>query len=217
MKLYFKYFAVHLKTLMEYKASFLMLSFGQLAVSLTAFLSVFFIMRRFESIGGFSASEVYLCFSISFLAFSIAECFFRGFDTFGGILRSGSFDRILVRPKSEVLQIVGEKMEFTRLGRTLQAAVTLAVALATSEIAWTADKIALLVFMELGALCFFTGCFILYAGVCFFTLEGIEAMNILTDGMRELSMYPLSVYGKEILRFCTFVVPVACAQYYPLL
>lgn len=42
-------------------------------------------------------------------------------------------------------------------------------------------------------------------------------MNIFTDGSREFAQYPVSIYGKAILRFLTFVVPVALFQYYPLL
>lgn len=38
-----------------------------------------------------------------------------------------------------------------------------------------------------------------------------------TDGAREFGKYPFGVYGKGILRFCTFVIPYALVQYYPLL
>lgn len=42
-------------------------------------------------------------------------------------------------------------------------------------------------------------------------------MNILTDGAREYGKYPVSIYGKRVLQLCTFVVPYALIQYYPLL
>lgn len=42
-------------------------------------------------------------------------------------------------------------------------------------------------------------------------------INILTDGGREFGKYPLSVYGKGILKFFTYAVPHALFQYYPLL
>ena len=63
----------------------------------------------------------------------------------------------------------------------------------------------------------FTGIFLIYAAVSFFTLEGLEFMNVLTDGAREYGKYPVSVYGKRVLQFTTFVVPYALIQYYPLL
>jgi ABC-2 type transport system permease protein len=63
----------------------------------------------------------------------------------------------------------------------------------------------------------FTGVFILGASVCFFTLDGLEVINIFTDGGRELASYPLPVYGKWITRFFTFIIPFGCMNYLPLL
>lgn len=57
----------------------------------------------------------------------------------------------------------------------------------------------------------------MYAGISFFTIEGLEFMNIFTDGSREFGKYPLSVYGDGILKFFTYVIPIALFQYYPLL
>jgi ABC-2 type transport system permease protein len=67
-----------------------------------------------------------------------------------------------------------------------------------------------------GSLIFFA-LFIVYAGFTFFTVEGLEFMNIFTDGGREFGRYPFSIYGKRILTFLTFVIPLALFQYYPLL
>ena len=63
----------------------------------------------------------------------------------------------------------------------------------------------------------FAALFLIYVSFCFFTTEGLEFMNIFTDGGRELSKYPISIYGKDVLRVFTFVVPLVCTQYYPLM
>ena len=63
----------------------------------------------------------------------------------------------------------------------------------------------------------FMGLYIIYATLCFFTIEGLEFMNIFTDGGREFGRYPAGIYGSSILKFLTFIVPLACFQYYPLL
>ncbi len=42
-------------------------------------------------------------------------------------------------------------------------------------------------------------------------------MNILTDGAREFGKYPVNIYGKRVLQICTFIIPYALVQYYPLL
>lgn len=42
-------------------------------------------------------------------------------------------------------------------------------------------------------------------------------LNVFTYGARQFGRYPFSIYGKGILRFLTFVIPLALFQYYPLL
>ena len=172
---------------------------------------------RFNTVEGFNFSEVLICFAVMLTSFSLAECFFRGFDTFGGIISNGEFDRIMVRPRNEMLQVLGSKIEFTRIGRFLQAIIVLSYAIPKSDIIWTADKIITLCLMIIGGTFLFAGLFIIYAGICFFTIEGLEFMNIFTDGGKEFGKYPLSIYGEGILKFFTFAIPLALIQYYPLL
>ena len=71
--------------------------------------------------------------------------------------------------------------------------------------------------MLIGGCAVFSGLFLIYAALCFFTMEGLEFMNILTDGAREYGRYPVSIYGKKALLVTTFLVPYALVQYYPLL
>lgn len=217
MKLYGKYLSIHIRSMMQYKASFFLTALGQFLTSFNAFLGVFFLFQRFHSVAGFTYQEVLLCFGIMLLEFSLAEAFARGFDTFPTMLANGEFDRILVRPRNEIFQVLASKVEFTRLGRVLQAVVMFVYGIAASHIQWDFSKVLTVIFMLLGGSLVFTGIFLIYAAISFFTLEGLEFMNVLTDGAREYGKYPVSVYGKRVLQFCTFVVPYALIQYYPLL
>lgn len=217
MRLYGRYLAMILKSRMQYKASFVMMSLGQFLVSFTAFLGVYFMFSRFRVVDGFTFSEVLICFSIMLMAFSLTECFVRGFDVFPRLIKSGELDRILVRPRSVIFQVLTSNVEFTRIGRLLQAILMLCYAVCNCDVVWTWDKILTLVLMVLGGIGVFTALFVLYAGISFFTIEGLEFMNIFTDGSREFGKYPIAVYGECVLRLLTYVVPIALFQYYPLL
>lgn len=217
MKLYQKYLGMLLKSQLQYRASFIMMTLGHFLIAFTAFLGVHFLLDRFHSVGGFSLAEILLCFSVVLMAFSLAECFFRGFDVFPRLIRSGQLDRILVRPRGVIVQVITSNADFSRLGRVLQAALMLAYGIGAGAVEWTGLKILGLVLMLLGGVAVFTALFVLYAGISFFTLEGLEFMNIFTDGSREFGKYPLSVYGEGVLKFCTYVIPIALFQYWPLL
>ena len=217
MKLYLKFIAIQLKSQMQYKASFFMTAVGQFLISFSAFLGVYFMLSRFHSVKGFEFSEILICFSVVLTSFAISECFVRGFDVFPHLIQSGNLDRILLRPRNEVFQVLTSNIEFTRFGRLLQALLMLAYAVPTSGIAWSFDKIMTVVLMIIGGIAVFSSLFVLYAGISFFTVEGIEFMNIFTDGTKEFGKYPVSIYGKGILKIYTYVVPIALFQYYPFL
>lgn len=217
IQLYGHYITIHIKSMMQYKMSFLLTAIGQFLVSFNVFLGIMFMFQRFSNVEGFTYSEVLLCFAIVLMEFSLAESFVRGFDQFSSMVKNGEFDRVLVRPRGTIVQVLGSKFELTRCGRMLQAIVMFVYGVNVSNIDWNFNKIITVVFMLIGGTAIFSGLFLIYAALCFFTLEGLEFMNVFTDGGREFGRYPIGIYGKRILQFCTFIIPYALVQYYPLL
>lgn len=217
LRLYCRYFSIQLISALEYKVSFLLTALGQFFVSFAGFLSVFFMFQQFHAVDGFTYQQVLLCFSVVLSAFSIAELFAAGFKGFSHVVSNGEFDRIMLRPAGTLFQTFASKIEFSSVGRLLQAVVILAYAIWSSGIRWTIQGVLLLLFMILCGIFLFMGLYIIYATLCFFTIEGLEFMNIFTDGGREFGRYPAGIYGSSILKFLTFIVPLACFQYYPLL
>ena len=58
-KLYLRFLSMHLRTAMEYKASFLMTFFGMTLTSLSSFLAIWLLFDRFWLPGGVSIAPVY--------------------------------------------------------------------------------------------------------------------------------------------------------------
>ena len=67
--------------------------------------------------------EVLLCFSVMQMSFACAECIARGFSVFSFIVNKGEFDRMLVRPVSPILQVLGTRFEIGRIGPMISAIV----------------------------------------------------------------------------------------------
>ena len=215
--LYVKFFEMNLKSQMQYKSSFLFTILGQFLSSFTTLLGLYFMFLRFNKVAGFTYGQALICFAGVLMAFSLTEIFARGFDVFPHMLGNGEFDRALVRPRGVVFQVLASRMEFTRLGRLVQAVAVFCYAIPNCGVLWSWDKILTLCLMVVcGSLVFF-GLFLVYAAFSFFTIEGLEFMNIFTDGGREFGRYPFSIYGQGVLKFLTFVIPLALFQYYPLL
>ncbi|WP_026679501.1 ABC transporter permease [Fictibacillus gelatini] len=217
MRLYFKYLLILFKSQMQYRASFWLLTIGQFFIPFSMFAGLYFLFERFGQIKGWDFFEVALCFAVIHMAFAISECFARGFDAFSSLVAGGDFDRLLVRPRSTIVQVLGSKFEFTRFGRMLQSVIVLVWALRHLSIDWSVMKAITLILMIVSGVFIFTGIFMLAATMCFWTIQGLEVANIFTDGGREMAQYPLSIYPKWVTRFFTFVIPFGSVNYLPLL
>ena len=125
MRLYLKFFSIHFRSAMTYRASFFLSCQGHLLITTNVFLSVVFLLDRFGSLGGYTMPQLSLCYAVILAATSLAECFGRGFDAFTRILAQAQFDRIMVRPRSLFFQVLCQDMKPTMLARVLQAAVML--------------------------------------------------------------------------------------------
>lgn len=216
MSLYFRYLSMLLKSQMQYRTSFWLLSAGQFFVPFFIFAGLYFLFERFGQIQGWTFYEVALCFAVIHMAFAISECFARGFDAFSSLVGGGDFDRLLVRPRGTVLQVLGSKFEFTRIGRLLQSIFVMGIALSHLPLVWSPAKVLTLVLMIACGVMIFTGIMILAATLCFWTIQGLEVANIFTDGGREMAQYPLNVYERWVRMFFTFIIPFGCVNYVPL-
>ncbi|MFE5321268.1 ABC transporter permease [Paenibacillus sp. NPDC056579] len=217
MNLYFKYVAMLFKSQVQYRASFWLMMIGQSLTPLTTFAGLYFMFDRFGQLKGWSFFEAALCYAIIGLCFSLSETFARGFDTFSGLVQGGDFDRLLVRPRNTVLQVLGSKFEFARMGRLLQSVIILIWSLHNLPIELTFPKVITLTLMILCGVLIFSGIFMATASLSFWTVQGLEVANVFTDGGREMTKYPLNIYQRWVTLFFTFVIPFGCVNYLPLL
>ncbi|MCH4887251.1 hypothetical protein EZV73_06695 [Acidaminobacter sp. JC074] len=217
MKLLFKYIKIHFMSQLEYKTSFILLTLGQFFVPFLIFVSMILLFNRFENLQGWTLYEVALIYSIIHMSFSISELIARGFDMFRHMVREGTFDRVLIRPRSTIIQVIGSKIEFTRVGRLIQSIIVMTLSIVHLDMTWSVEKIGLLILMVISGIFVFSGIFILGATLCFWTIEGLEVVNLFADGGKEMAQYPLGIYQKWIKNFFTFVIPFGVINYYPML
>jgi ABC-2 type transport system permease protein len=215
LRLYLRYAGISVRGQMQYPASFWMLSAGQLFATVVDFLGIWVLFDRFGSLRGWSLAEVALFYGVVNVAFAVADALGRGFDTFPQMVKSGDFDRLLLRPQGTAFQVAARELLLTRVGRLLQGLAVLLWATAALEVAWSAARVALLLAMIAGGACIFYGLFVLQATLSFWTIETLEIMNTVTYGGNETAQYPLTIYRPWFRRFFTFVVPLACMNYLP--
>jgi len=214
-QLYWRYLGVAIRSQMQYRWSFLMMSAGTFIINAVEFLGIWVLFTRFGMIRGWRLAEIALLYGMVNTAFAIADAFARGFDVLDRLIRSGDFDRLLLRPRSLPLQIAGREFAAFRIGRFLQGLLVLVWAASALDVHWTPGAVLLLPAAILGGACLFSGLFVLQATLAFWTVESLEVANVFTYGGVFSSQYPLSIYRRWFRTFFTFVVPLASVNYFP--
>ena len=217
MKLYLKSLSMHLKSVLEYKASFIISFVSQILVFFSYYFIILALFSKFDNIKGFTLYEVLLCFSVIQFGFSFCECFARGIDQFDRLIINGDFDRILLRPKNIILQVLCFDIDFIKISRIIQALIVMVIALIKLNVDWNILRVITLTLMNLSAIGIFFGIFLLAAAYCFITVQGLEVRNVFTDGGKHMAQYPIGVFKKGFVWFFTFIIPYAFVNYYPLL
>ncbi len=217
MKIYFESLAMHLKGELEYRVNFILSFLSQILVFFTYYFIILALFTKFDHIKGFTLYEVLLCFSIIQFGFSFNEVFARGVDRFDRLIIQGGFDRLLLRPRNIILQVLCSDSDFVKSSRLIQAIIVMVIALLHLDIEWNLMRVVTLLLMLFSACIIFFGIFLAAAAYCFWTVQGLEVRNVFTDGGKHMAQYPIGVFQKGFVWFFTFIIPYAFVNYYPLL
>jgi ABC-2 type transport system permease protein len=133
------------------------------------------------------------------------------------MVRSGTFDRLLLRPRGTALQVAGQHIQLLRIGRLLQGVVVFAWGARALQVAWTLPRVLLGFTAVAGGAALFAGLMVLQATFAFWSTESLEIFNTMTYGGVQTTQYPITIYGQELRLFFTYVVPLATVTYFPVL
>lgn len=214
-RLYWRFVVVSLQGQMQYRASFLLSALGQFLATGIEMVGIWALFERFGHLSTWTLPQVAMFYGIVHCAFALADALSSGFDQFGIHVRTGSFDRMLLRPCGTVLQLMGEEFALRRIGRLAQGMVVLIWAIAALPTRWGWLQVGLLGLTLLGGVCLFFGLIVIQATMVFWTTETLELMNTMTYGGVETAQYPVTIYQPALRRFFTLVVPLACVTYFP--
>ncbi|WP_343238265.1 ABC transporter permease [Streptomyces sp. SID13031] len=206
-----------IRSTLAYPASFVLTLVSTMLVTGADFLSVVLMFSHIESFGGFSLGEMALLYGSASMALGLADLFTGSIERIGGRIRTGELDVWLIRPVPAFIQAIADNFALRRIGRPLQAGFVLVLALSHLSIDWTVAKGIILVSSMVTGSIIFAAIFVLGAAFQFISIDSAELANSFTYGGQQLTQYPLAIFGKNIVRAVTFVVPLAFVNYYPVL
>ena len=215
LKLYFKFIKMHILSGLEYKGWWMMClqtSFGVI----TDPISVVLMFSRFGGVGKWTMEQILLVYVLAVTSYGLAESFCRGFDYFPWkMIRSGDFDRLLLRPRSLFLQVVGSYFHLHRLPRPITGLIAIIWLLIRMNVSFNFINIFILIFALLGGLLTYTGVYIFTSGIAFFTVKGLDWIYIFTNVSYAAARCPVDYMPKILWGAFTFLMPMLVVSYYP--
>jgi ABC-2 type transport system permease protein len=123
----------------------------------------------------------------------------------------------MLRPVGLTWQVLGSRFLIRRLGRILQGLAVWLYALWMLDIHWTAGKILYVPVVITSQVLMMGALFMMGSVITFWTLQSVEAVNILTYGGTDMMAYPMHIYSVRMVRFFTYIVPFLFLNYAPAL
>ncbi len=186
-----------------------------LAYTVTDPLDALLMFDRFGALGDWTASRILLVYGLALLSFGLAEMFFRGIDYFPQLVRSGEFDRLLLRPRPLLLQAAAMRFHLNRLNRVVTGGLLALLCLRAEGARATLSNAAMLVLAVLGGTLAYAGTLLIAAAAAFFTVGDSELVNLFTNGSYQVAKAPPQMLPKWLGRLFTFVMPMFLFTYYP--
>lgn len=215
--LYCRFINISIQSQMQYKLSFFLQSLGQFMVNGAEFVGIYSLFISFGNIRGWILPEVAVFYGLAAISFSISQSLTTGFSNMGHFIKSGELDRILLRPRTTELQLFGFELSLKKTGRLIQGLIVLIYGFTHLSISWSLGRILVIFWTLMGSSFLFVGLMMIQAAISFWTIESLEIMNTLTYGGQETCRYPMNIYMSGFRQFFTYVIPLACINYYPAL
>jgi ABC-2 type transport system permease protein len=204
-----------LKVLMEYRANFLIGSVSTFVVQGASVLGIWVVMRQIPDLNGWSFEEVLLIYGLLTLAKSINHMFADNLWTIGwSYVRSGDFDRFLVRPIDPLFHLLADRFCHDGIGHFIIGSILVVHSFNVLDIPWTPLMLLYLFIAIISGGVIFIALNLITATSAFWIVESIPVTQIVFN-THEFAKFPLTIYGKGIQVLMTWIIPYGFASYYP--
>ncbi|HEX9028841.1 MAG TPA: ABC-2 family transporter protein [Anaerolineales bacterium] len=213
--LYWYFLLQRFKILMEYRVNFLIGASSTIILQAAGLLAIWVVMSQIPSLNGWSFDEVLLVYGMITLAKSINHMFADNLWTIGWqYIRSGSFDRFLVRPIDPLFHLLADRFCHDGLGNFLVGSLLVARASTSLGIQWTLPNLVYLALAVLSGGIIFIALNLITATSAFWIIDSIPVTQVVFN-THEFAAYPLTIYNRAIGILMTWVIPYGFASFYP--
>ncbi|KQX82847.1 transporter [Streptomyces sp. Root1310] len=204
-----------IRSTLAYRVSFALTVAGGLLVTGLDFVAILLMFSQVDVLGGYTLPEVAFLYGLSATSFGLADLSIGSAGRLGSRVRDGTLDTLLVRPAPVLAQVAADRFALRRVARLIQGTLVLGYAFVALDVAWTPVKAALVPVMLVCGGLIFAAVFVAGASFQFVAQDASEVQAAFTYGGQTLLQYPPTVFGTELVRGVTFVLPLAFVNWVP--
>ncbi len=204
------------KSWFQYRVDAVLKSLAVFLREATGIIVIWFTLLKFDKLNGWDIYEMLFLFSLLFLTYGIMIIFFTGLRDFGSTVRSGNFDRFILRPRGLLFQIIFVNSDwFAALGHGGLGITLFLISAGKVGIEWNVGNALYYIFTVAGGVLIQGAVFLLLAALNIFLLQTNSLKELVYWNMRRFAGYPISIFHKAIQIFMIYVMPFAFVNYFP--
>lgn len=182
----------------------------------TGIVVIYLALIKFDHMNGWNVNEMLFLFSLLFVTYSIIVVLFADLRDFSCMIREGRFDRLVVRPRGLLCQLISNNADIiAALGHGMLGIILFLVSADRVGIQWNLKTAGYYFSTIIGGVLIQGGMFIIFSALSFYFVETNSIREIFYWNMRKFAGYPISIYNKLIQGIMIYVVPFAFVNYFP--
>ena len=203
-------------TRMQYRIDSIVATLAVFVRESTNIIVIYLALLKFDKINGWNVNEMLFLFSILFLTYAFVVSLFADLRDFSCMIREGRFDRLLVRPRGLLFQLILNNADLmASAGHGTLGVLLFLISANRVGITWDFSTILYYIGAIIGGVLIQGGMFILFSALSFYFVETNSIREIFYWNMRKFAGYPISIYNKLIQGLMIYVVPFAFVYYFP--
>ncbi len=203
-------------TRMQYRVDTVVATLAVFVRESTNIIVIYLALLKFDKINGWNVNEMLFLFSILFLTYALVVSLFADLRDFSSMIREGRFDRLVVRPRGLLFQLILNNADLmASAGHGTLGIVLFLFSAGRVGIQWDVLTILYYVGAIIGGVLIQGGMFIFFSALSFYFVETNSIREIFYWNMRKFAGYPISIYSKLIQGLMIYVVPFAFVNYFP--
>lgn len=201
---------------LQYRADAIVATLAVFLREATNIIVIYLALIKFDNINGWNVDEMLFLFSLLFITYSFIVVLFADLRDFSCMIREGRFDRLVVRPRGLLCQLISNNADLiAACGHGMLGLVLFLISAGRVGIHWNITTILYYICTIIGGVLIQGGMFIIFSAFSFYFVETNSIREIFYWNMRKFAGYPISIYNKLIQGIMIYVIPFAFVNYFP--